>query len=89
MVPRCREDAMPVLFHLTVTAVDFLGYHARHEMTVIAADEEELREEIDNFFALRDVTDSWKISEIIERRQLADADPHSLTYRDRGPHSYR
>lgn len=79
---------MPVLFHLIVTAVDFLGYHSRHEMTIIAADERELREEIECFFHLRDVTDSWEITEIIERRPLAEADPHAVSYRDGGAHSY-
>lgn len=79
---------MPDFFHLIVTAVDFLGCRSRNEMIVIAADEVELREEIDNFFALRDVTDSWEITEIIERWQLADTDPHFVNYRDRGSHSY-
>lgn len=79
---------MPVLSHLIVTAVDFLGYRSRHEMTVIAGDEAELHEEIESFFHLRDVTDSWEITDIVERRQLEDTDPHSITYRDRGAHSY-
>lgn len=79
---------MAMLYHLIVTAVDFLGYCTRHEMTVIAADETELREEIDSFFHLRDVTDSWEITEIIDRRSLAEADPHAVNYRERGAHSY-
>jgi hypothetical protein len=75
-------------FHVMVTATDFLGYVSRHEMTVIAADEAELRDEIASFFSLRDVTDSWEISEFMETRKLSDADPDEAAYRNRGPHSY-
>jgi len=79
---------MPTLFHLVVIATDFLGYARRHEMTVIAGDDDEVREEIESFFALRDVTESWTIAETIERRLLAAGDEHAIAYRERGPHSY-
>ena len=42
-------------------------------MTVIASDDAEMREEIDRFFWLRDVTDSWEVTEVIERRELEQA----------------
>ena len=38
---------MAVRNHLIVTAVDFLGFRSRHEMTVIATDDAEMREEIE------------------------------------------
>lgn len=79
---------MAVRNHLIVTAVDFLGFRSRHEMTVIATDDAEMREEIERFFWLRDVTDSWEITEVIERRELAESDPHAVRYRDGGAHSY-
>jgi hypothetical protein len=79
---------MAIKYHVVVKATDFLGHVTRLEMTVIAADERELRDEIASFFCLRDVTDCWEILEFLERQPLSDSDPHSIAYRNQGPHSY-
>jgi hypothetical protein len=49
---------MPMLFDIVVAATDFLGHRQQYEMTVIAADDSELRDEINSFFTLRDVVDT-------------------------------
>lgn len=79
---------MPILYHIVVAAIDFLGHQQQYEMTVIAADDRELRDEIEAFFSLRDVVDAWSIVTTIDSRPLLDQDAHTIAYRDRGPHSY-
>jgi hypothetical protein len=79
---------MATRFHLIVIATDFLGHVHKHEMTVVAANETELRDEIESFFSLRDVTDSWEINEVLEKQVLADSDALEIAYRESGAHSY-
>ena len=82
------EIQMPMLFDIVVTATDFLGHQQQYEMTVIAADDRELRDEINAFFSLRDVVDTWRIVKTIDSRPLLEHDAHAIAYRERGPHSY-
>jgi hypothetical protein len=79
---------MPILYHIVVAATDFLGYQQQYEMTVVAADDSELKGEIDAFFHLRDVVDTWTITRMIDSRALPVDDAHAIAYRERGPHSY-
>ena len=79
---------MPQSFHLFVDATDCLGKHPRIEMTVIAADEQEAREEVAEYFSMHEEIDSWKISEIRDVSSVSEESPHARDYSQKGAHSY-
>jgi hypothetical protein len=79
---------MPQSFHYLIETTDCLGKHPRFEMTVIAADEQEARDEVAEYFSVHDEIESWSIAKTVEVSTLAADSPFARDYADKGAHSY-
>lgn len=79
---------MPQLFHLMIEMTDCLGHPLKFEATVIAADEQEARSELEEYFSMHDEIESWCIAHIIEASAVPADSPIVRDYADRGAHSY-
>ncbi|MBI5775279.1 MAG: hypothetical protein HZA89_16275 [Verrucomicrobia bacterium] len=79
---------MPQLFHLMIETTDCLGRHPKFETTVIAADEQEARDELAEYFSMHDEIESWRIAQTIEVSAVPADSPFARDYTDKGAHSY-
>lgn len=79
---------MPQSFHFLIETTDCLGHHPKVEMTVIASDEREARDEVAEYFSMHDETESWSITQTLEVSTLAEDSPSARDYSDKGAHSY-
>jgi hypothetical protein len=79
---------MPRLFHLIIETRDFLNCRREREAITVAGDQTEMREAIENWVALHDEIEEWKIARIVEERELPADSQDALNYARSGPHSY-
>jgi hypothetical protein len=79
---------MPQSFHFLIETTDCLGKHPKFEMTVIAADEQEARDEVAEYFSMHDEIETWSIASTVEVSTLTEDSPFAQDYADKGAHSY-
>ena len=79
---------MPQSFHFLIETTDCFGKHPKVEMTVIAADEPEARDEVGEYFSMHDEIESWTIAKTLEVSAVAADSPFARDYAAKGAHSF-
>ena len=75
-------------FHYRIEATDDRGIARVREFIVIARDEAEARDEIEAVFSMHEVIKSWRVSEVLEVKELPPEDAFAKDYAAKGAHSY-